>query len=163
MTVIENHLKIVAEMGDELQSRTVGAYERFVLRYGHLFNGDGTIPSDVTRGQMGQCFGNAALLALARPDEFVYTEGYAMFRDILPMQHAWCTDRAGNVVDPTWTTQTEYYGVLIKHKYVATRPGLSMIDDWHNDWKLITCRNPKIHLIELKKWVQAPAPETIRA
>lgn len=162
MSDIRQIMEQIAALGDSQRIRTCGFLERFVLQYGHEFTGPAELPSDIERGPMGQCFGNAALLAMARPELYVYTEGYAMAFG-MPFQHGWVTDRQGRVIDPTWTSDTEYFGVLIKHKYVRSRMGLSMIDNWQNDWHLVTHSRPSMHLVELEKWILSPAPERVLA
>mgnify|MGYP001012730423 FL=1 len=59
-----------------------------------------------------RCFVNAARLAATRRDELQYVEGWAWGK--VPLHHAWCVDRDGNVVDPTWEPDPlldAYFGV----------------------------------------------------
>lgn len=145
----------IAAMGDP-QQHTIGAYERFVLKYGYAFVGTGELPVGLERGYMGQCFANAGTLATYQPELYAYTEGYAISHGI-PWLHAWVTDRLGRVVDPTWSDSTEYYGVLVKHSYIQSRIGLSVIDNWQNRWPLVRSKNPRRSLLTLKQWIdQAP-------
>lgn len=58
------------------------------------------------------CFKNALHYALA--NNLKYVEGYAKPGYIeMAMDHAWCADEEGNVIDPTWRNgeEAEYYGV----------------------------------------------------
>ena len=75
-------------------------------------------PKGLKRGIAKQCLQNAGMLALARPRELTYCEGWAQMPIDYPITtyHAWCLDRQGNVVDPTWNHQegSEYLGVPIK-------------------------------------------------
>ena len=63
------------------------------------------------RGQMGECFRNAALMALGDPD-LEYVEGYA-FGTVVPVHHAWVVNRKDEVLDPTWPDGSDYFGVII--------------------------------------------------
>lgn len=145
-------------MGQDNQSP--GVFERFVLKYGYEFNVITELPPDVPQGVEQRCFGNAALTAHCSPDKYAYVEGYA-FQDGLPIsfQHAWLIDRQGRVIEPTWTThrKIQYYGVIIKHKYIKNKLGLSMIDDWKNHWPLVMSSKPNKHLYRLEDWIQNPA------
>lgn len=75
------------------------------------------LPRGVIRGRAKECLVNAGKLALAHPEKFTYCEGWAQMPCFgLTTYHAWCLDRKGNVVDPTWEHQkgSEYLGVPIK-------------------------------------------------
>ena len=74
------------------------------------------LPKGLNRGQLGECYLSAGKLALTRPDEFVYCEGWAQSSIGIPLQHAWCLDHRGNVVDPTWPHRqdAQYLGIPIK-------------------------------------------------
>jgi hypothetical protein len=86
----------------------------------------------------GRCFKNAFRLAMQRP-EFTYVEGYAM--SVVPMHHAWCVDRTGRVVDPTWrcnehVTHDIYWGVAFNFDYVLDAVAINgvygLLDPYHN-------------------------------
>lgn len=81
-----------------------GQIHSLVLEHGHFWTAQ-DLPKNVKAGRLGECFRQARKLALLRPDCFTYVEGYAYshvdFR--IPIQHAWCVDEYGNVVDPTWS------------------------------------------------------------
>jgi hypothetical protein len=63
------------------------------------------------RGAPQECFRNAYELA-SKHSELIYCEGRALSGGIVPIEHAWCLDVAGNVIDNTWAEQqTEYLGV----------------------------------------------------
>ena len=76
------------------------------------------LPKSINRGTTKLCFQNAGMLALAQPEKLTYCEGWAQMpaHRGLTTYHAWCLDRNGNVVDPTWTHSRghEYLGVPIK-------------------------------------------------
>lgn len=66
-------------------------------------------PADVEQGEMRQCYANALHLSLERG--WLYCEGWA--QSLMGLEHAWCIDDDGNVVDPTWddTVGGAYIGV----------------------------------------------------
>lgn len=76
------------------------------------------LPKGISRGMAKLCFENAGMLALTHPDQLIYCEGWAQMpaHRGLTTHHAWCLDRNGNVVDPTWAHKKghEYLGVPIK-------------------------------------------------
>jgi hypothetical protein len=70
-------------------------------------------PEDL-QGNMGQCYYNAMVMAVNHPERWTYCEGYAVLETLgVPMEHAWCLDSNGNVVDPTWEGAADYFGVRI--------------------------------------------------
>ena len=93
--------------------------EEFFLRHGCLF-AQQPFPARYSKwkGGMHDCQRNAFLLAASCP-ELDYAEGYALpAAEVgdLPMEHAWCVDAGGNVVDPTWTGRLigrEYCGLAL--------------------------------------------------
>ena len=63
-----------------------------------------------------QCFDNAYRMARASRGRLQYAEGYAV--SIIPVEHAWLINEAGEVIDPTWHRHgngigREYFGVTI--------------------------------------------------
>ena len=68
------------------------------------------------RGRSRECYRNAARLALAQ-SQLVYCEGYAVAH--FPVEHAWCVDVSGQVIEPTWPhLGGEYFGVPIRTVYL---------------------------------------------
>jgi hypothetical protein len=112
------------------------ALEKFVLASGRAY-APHPLPKSIKRGEIKQCFENAAKLAFANP-KLTYVEGYGL--SIIPVHHAWCVDGKGRVVDPTWDEkdeyEREYFGVpigtyvlrkeIVKHKCW----GVFVIDYW---------------------------------
>lgn len=76
-------------------------------------------PADLPKGKLKECFYNAANLIMAdllapRSRGLFYVEGYAFTpRLSMPIHHAWCVDRDGNVLDPTWRDPEAcaYFGI----------------------------------------------------
>lgn len=114
----------------------------FVLRHGRAWQ-PAPLPPDLTPMAKQQCFRNAALLAMEKPN-LVYCEGWAL--GIVPVEHAWCVDERGRVIDPTWIKPPgiEYFGIAFKTPYLfrvlrdSERYGL--IDNWHAGWPLLKAK-----------------------
>lgn len=74
------------------------------------------------RGRRAQdCYRQAARLAWAAVEDLVYVEGFADPGIGTVLEHAWCADAAGTVVDPSWhdTTGDAYLGIPITLDYRA--------------------------------------------
>jgi predicted ABC-type ATPase len=81
------------------------------------------------RGQPKMCFQNSTELAMMHP-ELKYVEGYASPPGIgLPIHHAWCVDKDGNVVDPTWKHGTDAEHPAAYRGIEVSPTGLSHILD----------------------------------
>lgn len=118
-----------------------GSVAEYILTLGREYT-FAPLPPDVERKAEKECFYNAALLALGRPD-LIYVEGYGMAKGCpLPVLHAWCTLDGKTVIDPTWEEGVEYYGVPMETRYLYKRLhrlGIAggLIDDWEGLWPLL--------------------------
>lgn len=98
-----------------------GGLEAFLYQHGRRWPYQ-PLPAAVKPGSRGECYRNAAMLVL-RDCEFIYCEGLALGA-VLPVQHAWCLDDAGRVIDPTWhglkhdVEQLEYVGIAFQTEYL---------------------------------------------
>ena len=116
----------------------------FVLKNGKQWQSGHPLPDDVKPMKAKECFKNAAEMAIDS-SRFIYCEGYGL--SIIPVMHAWCLDKDGNVIDPTWANFAfekgrEYFGIAINTKYLIThlckteRYG-SLIDAWDSGWQML--------------------------
>ena len=71
------------------------------------------------RGAGGQCYKNSSLLAF-NDDNLTYVEGTVDIFGGIPIDHAWCINAAGVVIDPTLDGDnvSGYYGVPFRTDYV---------------------------------------------
>lgn len=120
--------------------------EAFLLAHGKHYKPHSR-PKGVKLGPAKLCFMNAFLLANDNPDAYTYVEGFAVPKGIgLPLEHAWCVDKDGNVIDNTWGDATEYFGVPFKidaiRRVLLDKGTYGIIDDWEH----------KHPILKIKKW-----------
>lgn len=101
------------------------SHASFMLEYGREWKADlSSLHGDM---RQGACFSNATL-KMSDNQSLTYVEGYAVHCG-LPLEHAWCVDENGKVIDPTWKPTyvngnavpegaIEYFGIPFKRKYV---------------------------------------------
>lgn len=92
------------------------------IPYGIEFSANDTTPRWLRMGTMRDCFNNATLYAVSRPDVW-YVEGYASGPELsIPAHHAWLVDCDGKVVDPTWpgSRNNVYFGVPFTQDFVRS-------------------------------------------
>ena len=87
--------------------------EAIVWKMGRSFTPlDAPRPHGVYRGKSKECYSNA--YRLADDIKYRYVEGFAIsdIGILLPIQHAWVTDKKGNVIETTWPKSGfAYYGI----------------------------------------------------
>jgi hypothetical protein len=89
------------------------------------------LPDHIKPGEKGECFRNATMLAIEH-DDLTYCEGMAI-NFLFPVEHAWCVDRQGRVIDNTWAAlklpkkhklkldEPQYFGVAIKTSFLLNQ------------------------------------------
>lgn len=118
----------------------------FVLKYGRGFKWRRSLGAyDFLRGEIRQCYLNAANAAISHP-ELTYCEGYAS--SLIPVNHAWCLDPQGRVLELTWEEPgSEYYGIPFKTEFLRrqllTQKYYGLIDAWQSNWPLLRGKYPK--------------------
>jgi hypothetical protein len=94
MTTPRQYLGTMSKMSGPMADRA-----RFLLRRGRGFR-TGRHTYSGPRGTPKLCFMNAGNLAIANP-EMTYVEGYVRLMGSIPIEHAWCIDATGRIIDPT--------------------------------------------------------------
>ena len=111
----------------ELIQKTFGAnvYRDFMLKHGREYP-IGPHSYALPRREPKACFMNATHLAIELP-HLTYVEGKVMLFDIITIDHAWCVDEEGVVVDPTFAPGISdntydriggYFGVPFRTDYI---------------------------------------------
>ena len=122
--------------------------QRFLRRFAHFWE-PGYLPKGLRKQRMKNCYGNAFGLVLDRP-EYTYVEGLACPREGsgiagFVVQHAWCVDRSGVVVDPTWgNTMGEhpvYYGIAFRivwvYEQMVRQRKFGVIFNWEDGYPVL--------------------------
>jgi hypothetical protein len=111
-------------------------FEAFILKEGKEFTYRSR-PSNIKKMPDRHCYKNAFDLCLE--NHLTYVEGFATA--VIPVQHAWCVDSDGFVIDPTWNDGQDYIGVALpKELVIATvfrRETHGVIDDWQHEWPIL--------------------------
>lgn len=147
--MIKEYLRKTVEFSKRTKLNKLGEYisiDDFIYQNGLYFKPK-LLPKGIIQGRMKECYKNAALLAMEKPNYF-YVEGIAC--GIIPVLHAWCVDKDKNVIDPTWPDGKEYFGVIIKKEFLfkqTVKWGFGLIDNWKNGWPLLT--------LDKKEWREA--------
>lgn len=108
-----------------------GSLSELLLEKGRFFT-PAELPDSVGRLPARACYANAFAVATAR-SELTYVEGYAVCEavaeNLLHINHAWCVDSGGTVVDPTWPTPgLAYLGLPLGPQTGAPRLGPGLIE-----------------------------------
>lgn len=125
---------------------------RMVLDIGRGFTASAPMPEGQRLGRPKLCYWNAYELALGEPS-LTYVEGYAATARVggVPIFHAWCCDRDGRVIDPTWrfvrNAEAGYFGIPIKADFVKGHkmdaPGDTIL------WRLVGKLPPELFVERL--------------
>lgn len=123
--------------------------EDFVLQEGKEYD-ELISPKWMKPGEMRYCYQNAFDLvsSYGTSKGLTYCEGYAR-TEFFAMNHAWCVDSKGRIIDPTWVDRgTAYYGVIMDWRYVfETMLGSGMygiLDNWKQGWPILKKKWKKI-------------------
>ena len=149
-SALQNHLAVIADMMKKYSSPAASNFmsiQEFVLKHGKHFEARNTtedVPSDTPQ----QCFKNALELAWSS-DEYTYCEGFISVHGV-PLQHAWCINNKGKVVDPTIKRpgkDYEYFGVCFKTAFVTdhvfARKRYGIIDNPEKKFPLLRGKHEK--------------------
>jgi hypothetical protein len=116
-------------------------FEDYLIQHGTFFTPK-HLPPTVRPMMVSQCYENAFRVA-SRSKAFHYVEGVAL--SLIPVDHAFCVNAEGDVVDPTWASgRTElglaYIGVELDLTEVkaSRRVGtLSLSGDYRRGWPVL--------------------------
>jgi hypothetical protein len=89
-----------------------------VRRHGQFYTPQ-PLPKKYKMGKIKECYSNA--YRLSQKHGLQYVEGLA-FPDFMniPIEHAWCVDSDGNVIDNTWKIPgTVYYGIPFEDDFIS--------------------------------------------
>lgn len=127
ITTVAEFLKLTAAF------RGSPSMEGFVLEHGQQFNT--MAPKQPRLGTPKECYRNAALLSMRKPD-LIYVEGYAL--GVFPVLHAWCVDKEGLIHECTWRpelrTTDDYYGIPFSRRFLSRSlvkwQHYGLLDNW---------------------------------
>lgn len=120
-TILEQQLEGIAKVYRDMNldsPRKFLSMEEFVLSYGKIYKPRHRT-EQVPVSTVHECFRNSIEL-LYTSNDYTYVEGY-MFCHVIPIYHAWCIDKSGNIIDPTIEKPQSnwvYMGVAFKTDFV---------------------------------------------
>jgi hypothetical protein len=138
----------VSDQNKGSESFPYRSISHFILKEGIAFEAK-SLPPDVKRGFLKQCFFNSRAISVRRKSRYAYCEGFATPGFAFPVHHAWLLDlKDGKVIDPTWSHDDRgiergafsYLGVVIDHAFVMEtfkRSGC-VLEDWKGGFPILT-------------------------
>lgn len=151
---IKQHLTVIASMHAERLNTSPFKRSRATLQLDHGREYRVTEKTYAGKRQRAKmCYRNAALLAMS-DDSLTYVEGYVTTFGI-PLEHAFCVDSEGNVVDPTLKPDLEhaYYGVPFRMSFVREELIRRKV------WGIIDMNRELLEMSEDDLWLIALAEE----
>jgi hypothetical protein len=93
--------------------QTVHKRQEMILEKGAFFT-VAPLPRGFRRGKQKECYGNSWNLAVGSEGALSYCEGFVLINDplVMDIDHAWCADAKGNVIDITLREMgLSYFGI----------------------------------------------------
>lgn len=124
-TRIKDHLNMIQNFQKNISNQSHYTPTSFILKFGKPYWTD-TNSFSGKRGTPKNCYKNAFRLMTSNPEYYTYVEGYVDI-GVLSIEHAWCINPSGIVVDPTLEAPEKaktivkphgYFGVAFSSDYV---------------------------------------------
>lgn len=145
--------EIADKVGEKLYAMLSDFAKEVIESKGVLFDEVEVLPDDIQRGEVGECFDNAALAAFQSNGKYLYVEGYAyVAKEDKWYYHSWLTpadtvDSEKHIAyDPTWLAR-DNAGVEQK----LSDAGILYIDVPVRDFKKVlpfVLKNEKLAILE---------------
>jgi hypothetical protein len=150
MSYLADLLHAEVRVLDRVKTRKMGrdgyrSLTDFVVRHGTDFSKAKVLKLHRAIGMRRQCYKNALELVIRYP-RLIYVEGFTTSGPI-PIPHAWCLTRRGEIVEPTPRIDGDgvgYFGVPIKTRFavkVVIGSGMyGVIDRPEDDWPIFKAK-----------------------
>jgi len=139
MSLTKQHLELMAQL-QAMNRPPLPTPIQFLLAHGSAMQVRGKQPRRL--GIPKACYWNAYNLARRRK-RLRYVEGFAL--SLIPVEHAWCIDEDGRIVEPTWNHKsgflsepipTDYFGMtfdleLVRRIRKLTKQLSMLWEFWH--------------------------------